>query len=385
MANNPAIMALHEAQRLWPGRPMELVLSVGTGKDEVTRRERGGWGLVETFGEFMIESATSSDRVQEALEVFAPLVPHTSFFRLQVEDARCNIEIDDTSAASAASITRATDEYIAANAALYREIAALLEAQAAGEAETETGPRRSGAQEFGACGKGGGVGHDGGGEAGEGEGGMGAERDSQTDWGDGFDAYDGCKLQRALPTSPIAASPGALRGGGAPTGAGALHAGLEPRGRNGRAKRGLGSEMTVLVLESSLLSGHGTGGSAPNPNSPVGARQGGATDPSSARPPPSPPLSSPLTLAGPPPLSSPFTLAGPVATAVDVFRQHSIAHDFHSFCTASTDPPALEWRDELRYAKKSPMSTITSHVRSPKRDLLVRVLPSGRPQTLVVF
>lgn len=127
VANNPSIMSLHEAQRLWPGRRIELMVSVGTGKDVVSRRdERASWGLMETFGEFMIESATSSDRVQEAVEVFSPLVPDTSFYRLQVEDSRCNIEIDDTSLASAASISRATDEFVADSPALFGEIAALL-------------------------------------------------------------------------------------------------------------------------------------------------------------------------------------------------------------------------------------------------------------------
>ena len=92
VANNPSVQALAEAQRLWPGRPIDVVLSVGTGKDVGTRRDRGSWGLVETFGELMVEAATSSDRVAEALAVVAPLVPHTSFFRLQVGDARCNIE-----------------------------------------------------------------------------------------------------------------------------------------------------------------------------------------------------------------------------------------------------------------------------------------------------
>jgi hypothetical protein len=37
-----------------------MLVSVGTGKDVVARRERGGWGLVETFGELIIESETSS-------------------------------------------------------------------------------------------------------------------------------------------------------------------------------------------------------------------------------------------------------------------------------------------------------------------------------------
>ena len=92
VANNPSVQALAEAQRLWPGRPIDVVLSVGTGKDVGTRRDRGSWGLVETFGELMVEAATSSDRVAEALAVVAPLVPRTSFFRLQVGDARCNIE-----------------------------------------------------------------------------------------------------------------------------------------------------------------------------------------------------------------------------------------------------------------------------------------------------
>ena len=44
VANNPCIMSLHEAQRLWPGRALDLVLSVGTGKDVVTRRDLGGYG-----------------------------------------------------------------------------------------------------------------------------------------------------------------------------------------------------------------------------------------------------------------------------------------------------------------------------------------------------
>lgn len=82
-ANNPAILALHDAQRLWPGRDIDLVLSVGTGQAPVQRRDERQASLLRTFGEFMVESATATDRVAEALAVFAPLVPHTSFFRLQ--------------------------------------------------------------------------------------------------------------------------------------------------------------------------------------------------------------------------------------------------------------------------------------------------------------
>jgi hypothetical protein len=56
---------------------------VGTGQAPVQRRDERQASLLRTFGEFMVESATATDRVAEALAVFAPLVPHTSFFRLQ--------------------------------------------------------------------------------------------------------------------------------------------------------------------------------------------------------------------------------------------------------------------------------------------------------------
>jgi hypothetical protein len=41
----------------------------------------------------MIESATSSERIQEALQVLSPLVPHTSFFRLQVPSLALSLSL----------------------------------------------------------------------------------------------------------------------------------------------------------------------------------------------------------------------------------------------------------------------------------------------------
>ena len=58
IANNPAVIALHEAQHLWPGRPLDVLVSVGTGKVPYERRETkrtGGWGLIDTFGEYMVK------------------------------------------------------------------------------------------------------------------------------------------------------------------------------------------------------------------------------------------------------------------------------------------------------------------------------------------
>ena len=84
IANNPAVIALHEAQRLWPNRRIDALVSVGTGKAPYERRDTkrtGGWGLIDTFGEYMVESAVSTDRVAEALEAFGPLMTHTQCLR----------------------------------------------------------------------------------------------------------------------------------------------------------------------------------------------------------------------------------------------------------------------------------------------------------------
>ena len=61
----------------------------------------------------------------------------------QVEDARCNVEIDDTAATSAASLVDAADEYVEQNRAMYCDIVAALAssssaAQGTSPAETRT-------------------------------------------------------------------------------------------------------------------------------------------------------------------------------------------------------------------------------------------------------
>lgn len=59
-----------------------------------------------------------------------------------MEDGRCNIEIDDTSLASAAAISRATDEFVAQNPALIGEIAALLTDAVGSDATIRAGKTR---------------------------------------------------------------------------------------------------------------------------------------------------------------------------------------------------------------------------------------------------
>ena len=51
--------------------------------------------IQHTHTHTQVEAAISTERVAEAVETLAPLIPSASFFRLQVEDKRCNTEIDD--------------------------------------------------------------------------------------------------------------------------------------------------------------------------------------------------------------------------------------------------------------------------------------------------
>ena len=138
VANNPSIVALQEAQRLWPGRPVDCVVSVGTGKCPPEMSEaRSMYSPLS----MMVEAAISTERVAEAVETLAPLIPGASFFRLQVEDRRMAAEIDDISSDVRTGLCAAVAEYIQDNDVLFQEIALALDEaptrQSAGEGELE--------------------------------------------------------------------------------------------------------------------------------------------------------------------------------------------------------------------------------------------------------
>ena len=54
-ANNPSVIALQEARLLWPGHPLDVVVSLGVGQGPPARRERGLNSFMET-GSILIES-----------------------------------------------------------------------------------------------------------------------------------------------------------------------------------------------------------------------------------------------------------------------------------------------------------------------------------------
>jgi hypothetical protein len=80
VANNPSIIALQEAQCLWPGRSIDVLVSVGTGKNTPPRNERRRLKLLmHACGQFTcftrteIQGNTGPKRARRAVLVLAAL------------------------------------------------------------------------------------------------------------------------------------------------------------------------------------------------------------------------------------------------------------------------------------------------------------------------
>ncbi|KFK43435.1 hypothetical protein AALP_AA1G125100 [Arabis alpina] len=113
VANNPTIFAIREAQLLWPDTKIDCLVSVGSGSVP-TRVRKGGWRYLDT-GQVLIESASSVDRVEEALSTLLPLLPEIHYFRFDPVDERCGMELDETDPAIWLKLEAAIDEYIQSN------------------------------------------------------------------------------------------------------------------------------------------------------------------------------------------------------------------------------------------------------------------------------
>ena len=109
-ANNPAIVALHEARLLWPELQPELLVSIGTGNTPQVKRPGAMSSYMDT-GSILIESATSVERVDEALSTILPMVPGLRYFRFCPQDERCGMELDEIDPAAWERLEAATDEF----------------------------------------------------------------------------------------------------------------------------------------------------------------------------------------------------------------------------------------------------------------------------------
>ncbi|GJQ09293.1 hypothetical protein GpartN1_g1084.t1 [Galdieria partita] len=115
VANNPTGVAIHETKKLFPNVPLELVVSIGTGRltgselPEATRRKESnlGWNDIITY---LINSATSTESIHESLE---DLLPPDKYFRLNpVTDS---IDIDEVRPGKLAKMTELAQQYIREN------------------------------------------------------------------------------------------------------------------------------------------------------------------------------------------------------------------------------------------------------------------------------
>eukprot|EP00871_Galdieria_phlegrea_P001839 jgi/Galph1/2656/GphlegSOOS_G1316.1 len=118
VANNPTGVAIHEAKKLFPGVPIELVasrVSIGTGRitspdlPEATRRKESslGWNDIITY---LVNSATSTESIHESLE---DLLPPEKYFRLN--PTTDTMDIDEVRPGKLAMMTELAHEYIREN------------------------------------------------------------------------------------------------------------------------------------------------------------------------------------------------------------------------------------------------------------------------------
>eukprot|EP01018_Ginkgo_biloba_P003530 Gb_32589 [translate_table: standard] len=114
VANNPTIIAIREAQLLWPDTLIGCLVSIGCGNLPSKPRGKGGWRYLDT-GQVLIESACSVERAEEALDTLLPMLPDIQYFRFNPVDERCGMELDETDPAVWVKLEAATQEYIEAN------------------------------------------------------------------------------------------------------------------------------------------------------------------------------------------------------------------------------------------------------------------------------
>ena len=87
LINNPASIAIHEAQQLWPGEPIQCVVSLGTGRyvlpesrdsDDSSSSKSLGPSSLKAKITSLIDSATDTEITHRLLQ---DLLPHRSYFR----------------------------------------------------------------------------------------------------------------------------------------------------------------------------------------------------------------------------------------------------------------------------------------------------------------
>mmetsp|Transcript_9061 Transcript_9061/g.18330 ORF Transcript_9061/g.18330 Transcript_9061/m.18330 type:complete len:808 (-) Transcript_9061:356-2779(-) len=120
VANNPAAVALHEAKCMYPGVPVEILVSLGNGVDAraTYRKDSVGWN--DMLGS-IIDSAISTEYVHHTL---LDLLPPEKYFRFNPFTE--HPVIDEVRPVKLAFWVEETKKYIAGNEDRFLELAELL-------------------------------------------------------------------------------------------------------------------------------------------------------------------------------------------------------------------------------------------------------------------
>ncbi|XP_024912013.1 calcium-independent phospholipase A2-gamma-like isoform X2 [Cynoglossus semilaevis] len=92
LINNPTALAIHECNCLWPGVPLECVVSLGTGRFENFSKNSSTYTSLKTKITNVISSATDTEEVHAMLDAFMPADTYFRFNPYVSED----INMDDS-------------------------------------------------------------------------------------------------------------------------------------------------------------------------------------------------------------------------------------------------------------------------------------------------
>jgi patatin-like phospholipase/acyl hydrolase len=124
--NNPAMAAYAEARRIYPTATQFLVVAAGTGnvQDHISYSQAKGWGLLGWARQIV---PVLMDSVSESVDYELGCIPACQYFRLQPEDlSPASGAMDDVTPENLTALQDVAHGYVAKNAALLNQIAALL-------------------------------------------------------------------------------------------------------------------------------------------------------------------------------------------------------------------------------------------------------------------
>jgi calcium-independent phospholipase A2-gamma len=119
--NNPTAVAIYEARLMWPDRPIDLVLSLGTGKPPRTEVKDKNFYL--TMANALVDSATEIDKTHQIVETF---MPSNTYFRFQFANNAFSCDLDETKPLKLDAMQTAARDFLAENKSSFDTVVKIL-------------------------------------------------------------------------------------------------------------------------------------------------------------------------------------------------------------------------------------------------------------------